>query len=289
MIRRAIEKGMKPATAVRLATLSPSEFYGFRDRGAVAPGYRADLVVLDSLESFVIDQVYKDGTLVVEKGEAIKKIRKDEPPPYDFKKLDTGPVGLERFQINDKGGEARVMELVPGQLYTRQALIRPKVEKGYVVPDIEKDILKIAVVERHHASGNTGLGLIKGFGLKTGALAASVSHDSHNIVGVCANEEDLVRAVQEVRDLGGGLVAVEQGQVLARVPLEIAGLLSLKPLKSVAEELKEINLAADSLGCSLETPFMALSFIALPVIPALKLTDLGLVDVNKFQLVSLFM
>jgi len=287
MIRKAVRFGMEPALAVRLASLNPACFYGFRDRGAVAAGFRADVVVLEDLEAFETGRVYKDGRLVFRKGDTpdfgglLPNLPRQGPLP-------TGPLDKARFKIPDKGGVARVMELVPGQLTTTKVLERPRVVNGEVVSDTEHDILKIAVVERHHATGNTGLGLVRGFGLKAGALAGSVSHDSHNIIGVGVEDGDLLRAVEEVRDMGGGLTAVLRGEVLARVPLKIGGLLSTQSIDDLARELEDLDRAATSLGCGLKSPFMALSFLALPVIPVLKLTDRGLVDVDLFRHVPLF-
>ena len=165
---------------------------------------------------------------------------------------------------------------------------RAKSENGWVVSDVDADILKLAVVERHNGSGRIGLGLVKGFGLKGGALASSIAHDSHNVIAVGANDRDLSASVEEVKVMGGGIAVASEQRILARVPLEVAGLMSKEPLERLTEQLTEISKAALSLGCSIREPFMSLSFLALPVIPELKLTDMGLVDVKRFQIVPLF-
>ncbi len=207
------------------------------------------------------------------------------PPPSPLKVHD---VGLADFRLPATGGRARIIGLVPDQIVTRALVDHPKIEDGAAVADVERDILKLAVVERHRASGNVGLGLVQGFGLRRGALASSVAHDSHNIVVVGTNDADMLAAVQAIVALGGGQVAVAGGEVLARVPLPIAGLMSDQPLAVVREQVDQLVAAARSLGSRLHSPFMALSFLALPVIPELKLTDHGLVDVTAFQLVPVF-
>lgn len=288
MIRRAVRLGMPPVAAIRLASLNPARYFGFCDRGAVAPGFKADLVVLSDLSSFSVERVYKDGILAAEQG------RVRGFPEYPPKTLDTGPLSVGRidpgsFSIPDSGGRARIIRIIPGQIYTEALLERPLVRDGRVAADLERDILTLAVVERHHATGNIGLGLVRGFGLGSGAIASSVAHDSHNIIAVGTSESDLYRSVTTLRDMGGGLVVVRGNKVLAQVNLPIGGLMSQDPPEELVRRLSEANRAAASLGCSVEDPFMVLSFLALPVIPALKLTDMGLVDVLGFEFVPLFL
>ncbi|MCJ7595704.1 MAG: adenine deaminase [Desulfobacterales bacterium] len=287
MIRRAIELGLDPVTAIQLATLNPAEYFGFKDRGAVASGYRADLVVLADLGDFVVERVYKDGRLVVDKGRVIDSLVA-EIAPVPAWPINMAAITAESFRIPRRGTTARVIELIPGQITTGVGYEAVKSREDWVLSDIETDTLKLAVVERHKGTGRIGLGLVRGFGLKKGALASSVAHDSHNVIAVGVGDADLFRAVEEVRRMGGGLVAASGDKVLARVPLQVAGLMSTEPLGPLTEQLEKVNQAARSLGCTLSDPFMALSFLALPVIPELKLTDRGLVDVKEFRLVPLF-
>jgi adenine deaminase len=287
MIQQAIRLGMDPVTAIRLATINPAVHFGLRDRGAVAPGYRADLVVLEELESFAVEAVYKDGRLVMENGEVCVPFRKAYADG-EARSMNVPPLSPGEFRIAARDGRARVIELVPGQITTRTRFEPVKAVGGYVLSDTEADILTMAVVERHHGSGRVGRGLVKGFGLKSGALASSVAHDSHNIIAVGVRDRDLCRAVMEVRDMGGGMVAATADKVLARVPLEVAGLMSTAPIEELDRQLEDIHKATVALGCKIPEPYVVLSFLALPVIPELKLTDMGLVDVNRFDLVPLF-
>ncbi len=287
MIKKAINLGLHPVTAVQMATLNPAEYFGLKERGAVAPGYRADLVVLGDLQRFTVERVFKDGRLVVDHGELIDFSSVDEER-VECGSMKVLPLAPERFRIPHEGKTARVMELKPGQILTGILHESIKSENGWVVSDIETDILKLAVVERHRATGRIGLGLVKGFGLKRGALASSIAHDSHNLIGVGVTDQELWRSIEEVKNLGGGVAVIREDQVMARVPLAVAGLMSTEPLEALTEQLDEANKAAATLGCGIAEPFMALSFLALPVIPELKLTDRGLVDVKKFSLVPLF-
>ncbi|MBW1700661.1 MAG: adenine deaminase [Deltaproteobacteria bacterium] len=290
MLKKAVDLGLDPVTAIQLVTLNPAEYFGLQDRGAIAPGYRADITVLEDPDDFEVSSVYKDGRMVINKGELIGfPFNEIEMPLDQPKPLNIALLTPDSFRIPHVGGKARVIELIPGQITTRMLYEKTKSEGGWVVADIKSDILKLCVVERHKASGHVGLGLVKGFGLKHGAIASSVAHDSHNVIVVGVSDEAIFKAVEIVRDMGGGLAAVRDNRtVLAKIPLEIAGLMSRQPLDTVVKQLQAIKNAASALGCALEEPFMALSFLALPVIPELKLTDMGLVDVNRFEIVPLF-
>ena len=232
-----------------------------------------------------IEQVYVEGKLVAEAGRVVADLPETPPPPASPMRLHLDRLS---FRIPAQGGLARVIQVVPDQVVTEEILVRPRVERGEVLADPERDILKIAVVERHRGTGNVGLGLVCGFGLKEGALASTVAHDSHHIVVVGASDEDMKAAVAELAAMGGGQVVVKRGKVLAALPLPIAGLMSDRPLSEVHRLSQELKKAAKSLDAKLSDPFMSLSFLALPVIPVLKITDLGLVDVRRFTIVSLW-
>ena len=287
LLKRAVVGGVNPVTAIQMASLNPAEYFGCRDRGAVAPGYRADLVVFNSLDDFTVHRVYKDGRLIVEDGSLLEFPHREPALSFDHP-FQIPLLHPDRFRIRKEGETARVMEVIPGQIVTRACREAVSSRGDWVVADPRADILKIAVVERHTGSGRIGLGLVRGFGLKRGALASSVAHDSHNVIAVGVSDEDLCRAVEEVRDMGGGMVAVAEGRSLARTPLEVGGLMSRLSLRELTVELEDLARAAAELGCALDEPFMALSFLALPVIPELKLTDRGLVDVREFKVVGLF-
>lgn len=286
-LQKAVALGLDPMTALSMVTLNPAEYFRLRDRGAVAPGLKADLVVVEDLKGFTIDKVLKNGELWVDQGRLVAELH-----------LPDHPVPAGGFQVRDlkrdvffpavTGEVVKVIGLIPGQLLTEKRLLPAPSREGRLATRPEDDILKLAVVERHHGTGNVGLGLVQGFGLPRGALASSVAHDSHNIVVVGADEADMLRAVQHLVALGGGLAAVAHGQVLADLPLPIAGLMSPRPLKEVAAAYERLQAAYRDLGGDLPDPFMVLSFLALPVIPELKLTDLGLVEVSRFRVVPLF-
>ena len=285
VVRKAIQQGLDPVRAIQLATINPAEYFRLARLGAVAPGYLANLIVIGELSSLRIDMVFYHGRLVARE-------RKPLFPAYkpSGKRL-TNTVNIKPFNIEALGllasGETEpVIEIVPGQIITRKRVAPVKVIDGVVVPDTGNDILKLVVVERHKATGNIGLGLVTGFGLKQGALASSIAHDSHNIIAVGTNDEDILTAVREINRLQGGLVAAAGGKVLASLPLPIAGLLSDEPLEVVVDKLEKLEQVATDLGTTLPSPFSTLSFLALPVIPELRLTDLGLVDVNQFRLIK---
>ena len=289
MVRLAIEQGLDPITALQIASLNAARYFGLRDLGAIAPGYRADIAVLDGLDGLNVVKVIKDGKLVAEDGEFIVQPKFAAVAAAKQMSMHTGKIDLPSFEIKaEAAGPARVIGIIPHQIITKTLLLSPRVVEGKVVSDTDCDILKMAVVERHKATGNVGLGLVQGFGLARGALASSVAHDSHNIVVVGTTDDDMLAAVLAVKQLGGGLVCVADGKVLAGLPLPVAGLLSERRMQDVATGIADCIDAAHEMGCKLDDPFMTLSFLCLPVIPELKLTDRGLVDVNKFQFVPLF-
>ena len=287
LVKKAVKLGLDPIKAIQMATINTAEYFRLADVGGIGPGYRADMVVLKDLENFEVEKVFKRGKLVAQNGKILPgKIRKEKVTIRSSMNVDW--MGLKGFDIPVQEGKVLVIEAVPGQIVTKKLIVSPRVEKGRVATDIERDILKLAVVERHMASGNVGIGLVKGFGLKRGALASSVAHDSHNIVIVGAKDEDMMTAAIEVVRMKGGQVVVKEDEVIASLSLPLAGLMTDGSLEETEDKVKQLNRAATDLGCRLRDPFMTLSFLALPVIPELKLTDKGLVDVEKFQIVPLF-
>jgi adenine deaminase len=287
MVRLAIEQGLDPITALQIASLNAAQYFSLRDLGAIAPGYKADIAVLDGLDGLNVVKVFKDGMLVAEDGEFIAQQK--FAPALKKESMHTGKIDLPSFEIKaEAAGPARVIGIIPNQIITKTLLLSPGVVEGKVVSDTDCDILKMAVVERHKATGNVGLGLVQGFGLARGALASSVAHDSHNIVVVGTTDDDMLAAVLAVKQMDGGLVCVADGKVLAGLPLPVAGLLSERRMQDVATGIADCIDAAHEQGCKLDDPFMTLSFLCLPVIPELKLTDRGLVDVKVFHFVPLF-
>jgi adenine deaminase len=286
-LRKAVAQGMNPVAAVQMVTLNPAEYFGLKDRGAVAPGYVGDLVVVGELPRFNVQMVFKAGTLVAEGRHMLVKL----PVVRDKGVLDTvniKPLGAKSFAMRAQDGLVRAIRLIPDQIITEEHRVKPTVVKGMVVADPERDLAKLAVIERHKASGRIGLGLVHGIGLKKGALGTTVAHDSHNIIVVGTNDADMFRAVRELEKMGGGYVAVADGKVAARLALPIAGLMTDAPADEVVADLHRLLEKSHVWGSRLPNPFITLSFLALPVIPQLKLTDRGLVDVGKFRVVPLF-
>jgi len=285
VVRKAIHRGLDPVRAIQMATVNTAERFRLDRLGAVAPGYIANLIVIDDLSNLQVDMVFYRGCLVAREGKPLF-------PAYQpggkglTNTVSIKPFAVEALRLLASGETGLVIEIVPGQIITKKRMDRVKVIDGVIVPDISRDILKLVVVERHKATGNIGLGLATGFGLKRGALASSIAHDSHNIVAVGASDEDIFTAIREIERLQGGLVIAAGGKVLASLALPIAGLLSDKPLETVVDELEKLVKLARDLGTTLPSPFATLSFLALPVIPELRLTDLGLVDVTAFKLVK---
>ena len=284
VVRKAIQSGLEPVRAIQLATINTAEYFKLYNRGGIAPGYIANLITITDLPKLEIDMVFYKGDLVARGGSYLLP-----PPKVSTKELtDTvriKPFGIEALKLTARGESLPVIEIIPGQIVTKKRIEQVKVKDGAITPDLEEDILKLVVVERHKASGNIGLGLVKGFGLKRGALASSIAHDSHNIVAVGTNDPDIFTAVKEIERLQGGLVVCVDGKILAALPLPVAGLLSPEPLEAVVKKFEKLEKTASGLGNIPPTPFALLSFVALPVIPELRLTDMGLVDVLEFKLI----
>jgi adenine deaminase len=285
VVRKAIRRGLDSIRAIQMATINPAEYFRLEGVGAVAPGYRANLVVIKEMPALEIEMVFYRGKLVAEKGKPL--FPQYQPRAGGLSRtMKVNPFDIETLKLPASGESHPVIEIVPGQILTRKRRERVKISDGFILPDIERDILKLAVVERHQASGNIGLGLVTGFGLKKGALASSIAHDSHNIIAVGVDDQSIFTAVKEVERLQGGLVIAQGNQVMAALPLPTAGLLSEEPLEVVVNNLEELERMARTLGTRLPSPFATLSFLALPVIPELRLTDLGLVDVAASRLLG---
>lgn len=287
LVRMAIGEGIDPVTAIQMATINTAAYFGLRHEGAVAPGYKADFAVIDDLDKVTVSRVIKEGRVVANAGRALPF--DSEPPVRTIRStINIASDSIADLRVPARGSKMRIIGILPGQIVTEKLVAEPKVKGGFVVSDTERDIIKLAVVERHTASGNIGLGFVHGLGLQRGAVASSVAHDSHNIIVAGVDDDDMRAAVFEIVRMSGGAVVVVDGEPLARLPLPVAGLMSDLPLKDVASAVREVSGAAQELGCQNEDLLISLSFLALPVVPALKLTDMGLVDVEKFELVGLF-
>ncbi|MBA7671007.1 Adenine deaminase [subsurface metagenome] len=284
VVRKAIGSGLDPVRAIQLATINTAEYFRLDRLGAIAPGYQANLIVIDELSNLSVDMVFYKGHLVAKGGEPLFPLSQAAARGL-ANTVNIKPFSVEALKLFPSGTTYPVIEVVPGQIITKKRVERVKVSDGVIIPDTEKDILKLVVVERHRATGNIGRGLVMGFGLKKGALASSIAHDSHNIVAVGTDDNDIFTAIKEIERLNGGLVVAAEGRVLASLALPIAGLLSDQPLEVVVDKLEKLEQVARELGTTLPSPFSTLSFLALPVIPELRLTDLGLVDVNESRLI----
>jgi adenine deaminase len=280
LVRDAVALGIPPEDALVMATLNPASYHGLDRMGGIAPGYRADLLVLPDLESFVPE-------LVLKGGRPVEEVPAVPVPDWVRHSVRIRPLEPGSFAIPWPGGRARVIGLVPGQLVTESLVDEPAVRDGFAVADPVRDLAKIAVLERHHATGRIGLGFVRGFGLQHGAFAGTVAHDAHNVVVVGVDDAAMEAAVARLVELGGGLVVVDGGTVIAELPLPVAGLLSDRPLAEVLTASDALNEALVSLGVGFPHPFQVLAFLALSVIPSLKITDRGLVDVDRFELVPL--
>jgi adenine deaminase len=280
MVREAVAAGIPPEDAIVLASLNPAQWHRLWRLGAIAPGYKADLLVLPDLVSFQPEVVLKAG-------KTVRVIERPEVPEWVKHSVRIRPVSAADFKIPWDGGPAHVIGLVPDQVVTHHLTLELTTSGGVAVADAAEDLVKIAVIERHLGTGRMGLGFVRGSGLQHGALASTVSHDAHNIVVVGVSDEDMSLAVTRLAELGGGIVAVEDGTIRSELPLPVAGLLADAPLEEVIERSLACNDAARALGWSGATPFLTLSFLGLSVIPSLKITDRGLVDVDRFELVPL--
>jgi adenine deaminase len=276
VVRKAIGLGLEPVRAIQLATINPAQYFRRDGLGAIAPGYMANLIVLSDLRRLEIEMVFYRGKMVAQEGKPLFTLPQASAGLTNT--VNIKPFNIGALRLSASGETMPVIEVVPGQIITRKRLEKVKDINGIVAPDTSRDILKLVVLERHKATGNIGVGLVRGFGLKKGALASSIAHDSHNIIAVGTSDEDIFTAIKEVERLQGGLVATGGGRVLASLALPIAGLLSDQPLEVVVSKLEKLEKLATELGTKLVSPFATLSFLALPVIPEIRLTDRGVVE-----------
>jgi adenine deaminase len=286
LVRTAIRSGVDTVTAVRMATLNTAEWFRMYDRGGIRPGNRADLIVFDDAEEFRVRLVMRSGQVVAESGKMLP-FNLPERPTYLRGSMNVNWNSVD-FSIPAEGRTARVIGVVPEQLVTEKRTLEIPSAAGVAMPDQERDIAKIAVIERHMASGRVGKGFVQGLGIRRGAIASTIAHDHHNLIVAGTDNISLTTAAGAVADMGGGLAVADGIRVLARLPLPVAGLMSTRPITEVRKSLDEVIGASRSLGSELRDPLMSLSFVALEVIPHLKLTDQGLVDVDQFKLVPLW-
>jgi adenine deaminase len=290
-LKKAVSEGLDPIDAIRMVTLNPSEYYGLRHLGGISPSKYADLVVVNDLKDFNADLVIIDGKIVAKNGQYLLEVEEKFAKKSIIRAMNIREIHPEDLTIKYSGEKnfvtVRVIGIAENQIYTKELRHDLEVKDGKLVPDLEHDVLKICVSERHKNSGRIGKGFVKGFGLKKGSIASSIAHDSHNIIVVGVNDNDMCLAVNRLRGIGGGIIAVNDGKILGELPLPVAGLMSTWKAENIVVNLKKLYEEASKLGCSLSAPFMTLSFLALPVIPELKITDYGLVDVGKFDFVNL--
>lgn len=289
IVREAIRFGVPPVTALRMATLNPAEWFGLHDRGAIGPGRRADLIVFDDLTTPQPRLVFTGGRLVAQDGALCVPIESTELIPPEVGSAVRIRWEAVDLRIPAAGRQMRVIGSLPGQLVTEERILPARIVDGYAVADPARDVLKMAVIDRHKASGAMGLGFIQGIGLQRGAMAGTVAHDHHNLVVIGADDASMMTAARAVAEVGGGLAVADGNHTLTVLPLPVAGLMSDRPIEEVRTRYDALIAAAQALGSPLHDPFMAMSFMALEVIPKLKLTDQGLVDVERFEIVPLFM
>jgi adenine deaminase len=287
-IRLAIAEGLSPITAIQMASINTAECFGLDDKGAIAPGYKADIILFDDLEKINITHVYKDGGLVVENGSLVNEWTNNKMEALS-NTVHFSTMTAQQFQISVPSRKANIIEIIPNSLVTKH-IVEDVItdEHGYFLPSIKHDHLKLMVIERHHMTKQIGLGIVKGLGLKSGAIATTIAHDSHNLIMAGTNDLDLMVAANRIKEMKGGLIVVQDGNILASLKLPISGLMSDQSYGKVYSSLKDIHLALKKLGASPDfNPFLTLSFLALPVIPELKLTDMGLFHVSKFEHINI--
>lgn len=289
MVKKAVRLGVDPIKAIQMASINTAEYFNLKNVGAIAPGYKADIAVFENLETFEPVMVFKNGKMIAKDGKITVDMAEMKPPAL------RGSVNIKylyredlKIKVPEYKHNIKVINVIPQQLITKMSVEAPKIENGFAVSDTANDILKIAVIERHRATGNIGLGFVKGFGLKSGAIASTVAHDSHNMIVIGTNDEDMYYAAVELVKSQGGKIIVQDGKTLAHLPLPIAGLMSDMTSEEVMKKIAELEDASQKIGCKISDPFMSMAFLSLSVIPELKITDKGLIDVNKFEVTDLF-
>ena len=287
MVRRAVKYGIHPLTAIQMASINTAEYFKIQNLGAIAPGYQADMLVFDNLSDFKPAMVFKKGQLVAKNGKFLPK-ENGYTLPETRGSVNVKWIEKDNFKIKANSDKIKVINVTGNKLITLGSIEKTNIVDGFAETDIENDVLKIAIIERHKATGNIGLGFVKGLGLKSGAIASTVAHDSHNMVIIGTNDDDMYYAAVELVKSQGGKIVVENGKTLEKLPLPVAGLISDLPIEEVIEKLKSLVKSTKQLGCKLDDAFMNMAFLSLPVIPDLKITDKGLIDVNKFEITNLF-
>jgi adenine deaminase len=287
ILRKAVKLGLDPIEALRGVTLNPAEYFRLNDRGSISVGKRADIVVVGSIKNFRVDMVISDGKIVVRNGKLVLNIQEKYSRKFANSVKLKKKMRAEDFSIKTRAKDVRVrvIGVRDGSILTKKIILKIKTKNGEITSDVEKDILKVSVIERHKKTGKYSIGLVKGFGLKEGAIGSTVAHDSHNIVVVGTNDKDIATVANTLQKVGGGVCIVKDEKVVDILPLEIAGLMSKKNAKFVSRKLENLHTIARNMGCKLSSPFITLSFLSLPVIPELKITDKGLVE--NFKIVNL--
>ena len=286
MVRRAVDAGVDVVKAVQIGSLNTAEYFGLKNQGAIAPGYKADLLIMPDLKTFMPEIVIKDGKIAAEHGKLTQAFTKFEKPSVRSS-INVRWIEPKDFEIKGTSKLVNTIEIIPHQLVTKSSVCEAKFENGLLQSNIYEDVLKIIVMERHRATGNIGKGFVKGFNLKAGAIASTVAHDSHNMIIIGTNDKDMYTASVELVKMQGGKVVVKDGKVVARLPLPIAGLISDNDIEYVLQHCEDLNKAVKNLGCSLDDAFMTMGFLSLPVIPELKITDKGLFSTKKWDFVGI--
>ena len=285
VVYRAIKLGMDPVRAIQMATINTAEYFGIKKVGAVAPGYYANIVTFADLQSMEPEDVLFHGYLIGRNKEANFTPRVD-PVSRPVATVNIKPLKMKDLELKAEDKDFPVVNIVPGQITTKKTMEKAKTEDGLIVADTERDLLKMVVVERHFASGNIGRGLVKGLGLRKGAVACSVAHDAHNIIAIGTNDGDILAAVKAIANMQGGLVMVLKGEVIGSLPLPVGGLLSVETAEDTAGQLDDMETLLKVMGVKPESPFSAISFLALPVIPEMRITDQGIVDVAEQKIIE---